>query len=180
MPTLPEPASHERANSLDRPIGRRAAVLGGLFLLPPFVAWWLAPLLGIDGGVRLLLAFSFPLVLMVGYQLWWTRMLAVATGAFGRRLSQALIRLAVRRTSTEGRTQLRPTPEDARQFAIRALAATGIFRTVARITGVVVGLAVGITATWWAAMLVTVALVAWGQWLGALGGEGWLPLPEGD
>jgi hypothetical protein len=165
---------------LGRPVRRRIAVLGALLILPAFLAWWCAPMLGVRGNVRGLLTVSFPLVVMVGYQLWWTRILAVATGAFGRRLSRALMRLAVRRTSTEGRTQLRPTREDARQLGSRALAATSVFRTVARIAGVVVGLAVGFAATWWAAMLVTVALVAWGQWLAALGADGWLPLPEGD
>ena len=174
------PLDKAMVERLGRPVGRRAAVLGALLIFPAFLAWWCAPLLGVRGDVRGLLTASFPLVVMVGYQLWWTRILAVATGAFGRRLRQVLMRSSARKTSLEGRTPLRPTPEGAQQLAIRALAATSVFRTVARIAAVGVGLCVGFAATWWAAMVVTVALVAWGQWLAALGAGGWLPLPEGD
>jgi hypothetical protein len=179
--TLPRPPiDNALAERLDRPLGRRAALLGALFLLTPCIAWWTAPLLGVDGGVRGLLALSFPLVVIVGYQLWWTRMMAAATSTFGRRLKQALWQVLVRKESIEGRTDLLPTPEDVRQLAIQTLNATGIFRTVARIAALGVGLAVGFAANWMAALVVTIALIGWGQWLAALGSDGWLPIPEGE
>jgi hypothetical protein len=155
-------------------------VLGGLFLLPPFVAWWLAPLLGIDGGVRLLLAFSFPLVLMVGYQLWWIRILAAATGAFSSRIRRALGNAAGREHSNQEGPRLRPSAEEVQQLRLRELEVSSVFRPVARASALVVGVAIGFAVGWWVGLLAILVLMLWGQWLAALGAQGWLPIPEAD
>ncbi len=179
MPRSLTPPQNHLAERLDRPIGRRAALLAALFFAPPMLAWLLAPLMGIDRGARGIFVASFPLVVIVGYQLWWTRILAAATSTVGRNLFRTMWHLLVRKQSIEGPTNLLPTPEDIRQLATATLEATSIFRRVGRIAALLVGLAIGFAVNWVAAAVVVLLLIGWGQWLAALGTAGWLPIPEG-
>lgn len=174
------PASQleEAAERLGRPMGRRAALLAALFLLVPIVAWFAASASGLEGTPQALFAMAFPVVLILGYQAWWVRILAVASRTVGRKLRGALWQLLVRRQTIEGRTEFMPTPEDVRQFAIDTLEATSVFRTVGQWVALVTAIWLGLTAGWLTGGLAGVLVLLWGRGLARLGAGGWLLVPE--
>lgn len=169
------PLPNELAAHLARPVGQRAAILATVLFLAPLVAWLIGPALGITAGIRGLVALSFAVVVVVGYQLWWLRILVAGSGAFAGRLTRGVWPLISRR---EERT-LRPTPDEVHELASRTLAtSSGTFRTVARAAGVILAIVVGFNAGLAAALGVLMLHVFWGESLAWLGREGWLPIPE--
>jgi hypothetical protein len=125
-----------------------------------------------------LVSASLVAVLLIGYQVWWLKILVFATDAFGRRLQRGAGHFLRRRKMTEASTRLRPTQEEEQQLGLRTLEATRVFRTVARGAGLLVAVVVGFSIGWGAALAVLVAQICWGQMLASLGYAGWLPTPD--
>jgi hypothetical protein len=173
------PIPSDLAKRIDRPIGRRAALLAVLLVAAPATAWLIVSLLGVIGFARGMSVALFLLVLAIGYQLWWLRILAAGLDLGGRRIGGALWRRLTRRAPI-GSDSIRATADDVQRLAVRTLEATSVFRSVGDVAALIAFLALGLGGAWLAAIVTAVLLAGWGRWLATLGFHGWLPIPEGE
>jgi hypothetical protein len=173
------PIPSDLATRLDRPVGHRAVLLAVLLAAAPATVWLIVSLLGITGFARGMSVAAFPLVLAIGYQLWWLRILAAGLDLGGRRIGGALWRRVTRRAPIAS-GGLRATADDVQRLAVRTLEATRVFRSVGNVAALIALLGIGLRGTWLAAIVTAILLGGWGRWLASLGFRGWLPIPEGE
>lgn len=154
-----------------------AALFGGA-ALGSAASWLLAPDSHLAGFVGFL---TLPLVLGLGYHLWYSRIMSLVARRFGKSVLAALWQVIRRRRPSLD--SVMPTRDDVVWLIQRTIQAASSFTHAGMLIGFASGLLVGLVTPrpFWLGLGVFVGLAAaYGRILTRLARSGYLPPPGGE
>ena len=166
-----------------QPVGRQFLALICAVVACPLLSWTIAQTLGdVSKAAKVFLFLPFPLILLIGYSLWLSRLKVIVFDCLGKGLIWAFVRMILFRKVPTDLKSILPTTHTLEKMATRAQEAASSFAWVA----VPIGLLAGAVAFCFQTQttpalqmaLVTITCFAWGHLLSKLGRQGFVPVPE--